>query len=154
MANLKDYRIPEKVFTLSGGASFAVRGLSLPQITHLVTKYGDEVKRLFSQAHLDGSGLNLAQMESIGNSILLASPDLAADLIAISAGEEEAVDVIKSLPFPVQIEALEAILDLTFDSTGGPKKLLEIVTRLFKGLGSHISDLRQLKSGSLLSEGK
>jgi len=150
---LKDYRIPERVIELSDGVTFAVRGLSLPQVTHILTKYGEQVRNLFVkyQANVEASNLSLTDMEAIGNTVLLTSPDLAAEIIAVAAGEEDAIDVIKALPFPAQIAALEAVADLTFDSAGGPKKLWETVIRVFTGIGSFIADLRQSKSGSLQS---
>jgi len=146
---LKDYRIPEEEIPLSGGASFAVRGLSLPHITHLVTKHGDAVKKLFNRATLDGSDLSLEDMERIGTTIIASSPDLAAEIIAVAAGEEDALDTIKALPFPVQVVALEAIARLTFDSAGGPKKFLETVIGILRQAGVLMGEFRRSKSGSL-----
>lgn len=153
---LKDYVIPEKVIELSGGVSFAVRGLSLPQVTYLLTKHGEKVRDLFGsyQANLEGSNLSLTDMEAIGNVVLLSAPDLAAEIIAVAAGEEDAIDVIQRMPFPAQIAALEAVADLTFDSAGGPKKLWETVIRVCRSLGGFFADLRLSKSGSLRSDAK
>lgn len=80
--------------------SFEVRGLSLSDITRLVKPFQEDFEKLFE-----------GQMDL--ESLLTDSPELAAHIIAFAAGEPDQVDTVKSLPFGLQLIALEKVWDMT-----------------------------------------
>ncbi|ASD51923.1 tail protein [Pseudomonas phage PspYZU01] len=133
---LSHLAFPEEVVTFRGG-SFTVRGLNLEHIAAIVRAYGPRLESLFqqfkhaavTQAADDPAALELA---SYITPLLQEAPDIASTMIAYAAGESNPA-LARRLPFPTQVDALEKILDLTFDEEGGPGKLMETVIRLAQG---------------------
>lgn len=152
---LKGYVLPTREIGLPGGDKFAVRGLAFPDILMLVERHGAPLAHLF--ARYAGSEVEMPSLDEVGDigkSILTSSPKLAAEIIALAADEPEEVELIQRLPFPIQVEALDNIGQLTFDVTGGPKKVIETVIRILGGTADLMGDLRTSKAGSLASAGK
>ncbi|NRC54125.1 phage pre-tape measure protein [Neoaquamicrobium sediminum] len=118
---LKGYRLPTLDVELPGGDSFPVRGLSLPDITFLVSRHGDTMRTLFDRYSGDET-IAISDLASVGTSILETAPTLAAEIVAVAADEPDEMETIMRLPFPVQVDALEKVGKLTFDTAGGPKK--------------------------------
>ncbi|MFC3724405.1 phage pre-tape measure protein [Neoaquamicrobium sediminum] len=150
---LKGYRLPTLDVELPGGDSFPVRGLSLPDITFLVSRHGDTMRTLFDRYSGDET-IAISDLASVGTSILETAPTLAAEIVAVAADEPDEMETIMRLPFPVQVDALEKVGKLTFDTAGGPKKVVETVIRVFRGISDMTADLRTSKAGSLVSGGK
>lgn len=148
---LKDYQIPKRDVPLPNGGRFAVRGLSLPDITTLVDRHADTLRALFDHYSGGEQGVALDDLGGVGVSVLRTAPALAAEIIAISADEPDSVETVTKLPFPIQVEALEHVAKLTFDTTGGPKKVIETVIRILRGVSDLSADLRISKAGSLAS---
>lgn len=129
---------PEEVVAFKGG-SFIVRGLNLEAVSHIIRLHGPRMTSLFEQFKLhavtalsggeDPDALNLANYIT---PLLQEAPDIAAHVVALAAGEANP-SIAMRLPFPVQVDALEKVLNLTFDEEGGPGKLLETVIRLAQG---------------------
>lgn len=152
---LKGYTLPTQEIELPGGDKFTVRGLSLPDIITVVQNYAEPVQSLFAKyTGTSATDLALDDLGAIGTNILNAAPELAAAIISMAADEPGEAGTVGKLPFPVQIEALEAVGKLTFDTAGGPKKVVETVIRVFRGTTDLMVDLRMSKAGSLASGDK
>ena len=63
-------------------------------------------------------------MGSLASVLAQTVPDLAAAVIALASDEPDAVDVVRSLPLPVQLDALIAVGKLTFTDEGAVPKFL------------------------------
>lgn len=100
---------------VSPHGDFEVQGLSLEGLAGLLTDYAEDMKSLF-EGDLDF------------HKLLVESPDLAAKIIALAAGEPEYEDNVKALPFGVQIIALKKIWDLTAVDIEELGKLLRSLT--------------------------
>ena len=57
------------------------------------------------------------------------------------------------MPFPAQLEALEAIAELTFNGEEGIKKAGEAIIRMLRGATSLLADRNLSEIGTLDSEG-
>jgi hypothetical protein len=139
---LKGLVIPTTTIKVPGG-EIAVRGLSFNDLSVLVQGYGPALKGLFEK--LTGSGLEDVSLDDAGKfamALLETVPEAAACIIALGAGEPDDVAVAATLPFPVQLEALEAVAVLTFNTEGGAKKVVETVIRLAQGIGGLMADLK------------
>lgn len=161
--SLKSLKLPTETVTLPGGESFAVRGLSLVDITAIVKDNAEAVSALFlayqtKMTTADGAPDQQAATMGFGQGLMEAAPGIAALVIAHAAGGSkvtgEEVEIAANLPFPVQVEALEKIGKLTFDAEGGPIKVVETVLRVFRGVTGLLGDLRTSQAGLLASAGK
>lgn len=129
---LKHIKLPSADVEFSGG-KFSVRGLSLDDIAYLVGRHKDNLHQLFEQFQEQGDlGSNDGALAFVAP-LIQTAPQLAAEIIACGAGDAEDWTVAKGFPFPVQVEALEHVINLTFSAEGGPKKVLEAVIRLAQG---------------------
>lgn len=123
---LTDFVLPTEEVSLPGG-SFAVRGLSLEDITVLLAKHGPVMEQFFKK--YSASPEESSPME-IGMSLVGQAPALVAQLISLAADAPEKADMIRKFPLAIQQDALEKIAKLTFDASGGPGKFVEAVIRL------------------------
>ncbi len=125
---LSDYKPERRAFVLTGG-EFSVTGLTPAHLATLVRTHLSDLEALFD---LIRSGVDI----SAGNGLQLASdlltqaPGFCANIIALASGEPDSGPVVETLPFPIQVDALVAIGDLTFREVGGVKKFMEKVTIL------------------------
>lgn len=136
---LKNIKLPSADIEFSGG-KFAVRGLSFDDIAFLVARNKDSLSNLFNQFQ-DQGDLSLDNASAFILPLIETAPRLAAEIIACGAGDADDWEVARQLPFPVQVEALEGIIDLTFSAEGGPKKVLEAVVRLAQGTSALMETL-------------
>lgn len=127
---LKHLKLPEARVELADGEHFAVRGLSLNDIAVLVVEHGPKLGELYDQFVALGGEPTTDALVAFAAPVLHTAPEIAAQLIAAAAGDAEDVDVAARLPFPVQLDALEKLVKLTFDAGGGAKKVMETVVRL------------------------
>lgn len=125
---LADYNPERREIVLKGG-SFHVTGLSLNVLAALLKTHLSEAGQIFEL--IEGK-ITLDQVDKAGlaATLITEAPGLAANIIALAAGEPNAAAQAAQLPAPVQIEALEMIGDLTFNEVGGVKKTLETLLRL------------------------
>lgn len=108
------------------GGEFAVRAFSLDDVTAIMREDFaglNDVLNLYTENIPQNVAVN-ATMHFIVKMIGRA-PDLAARIIAIAVDEPENVDKARTLPIPVQVDAIKKIMSLTFDEWGGPKKFAE-----------------------------
>ncbi len=137
---LKELRLPEAKVELPDGG-FVVRGLSLNDVSILVQRHGKRLSELFQQFTEQGD-LTTETVAAFALPLIQSAPEIAAELIACAAGDPDDAEIAGRLPFPVQIDALEKIANLTFEAGGGPKKLLETVVRLAQGTTSLLDSLK------------
>ncbi len=147
--SLKDITLqfPSEPVTFKGG-SFQVGGLSLSDITVLVASHKEDLNRLFNQyaAGGDGAGINPdASLPFIVDLVQMA-PIVVAHAIALAeirdAGAEPQIATALRLPVDVQVDAVEKILRLTFQTEGGLGKVMETVIRAFAGVVKAVPGLR------------
>lgn len=138
---LRDLKIPEAIIGTTGG-DFAVRGLSLDDVQYLVSRHGDKLRKLFTDFMASETELTPEGIADFIVPLLDSMPDLLADVIACASGDAADADVVRRLPFPVQIGAIEPIAALSFDGAGGPKKFVETVVRLAQGTTGMLEGLR------------
>ena len=153
---LKHLKLPTETVETPGG-DFAVRGISFSDVSALIQSDGPELSALFDHysGSLNGDDLSTTEVMALSGSLNEIAPDIAAKIIVTAAdGDEDDLATIRKLPFPVQVDALEKIVKLTFDSTGGPKKLVETAIRVFRGTTSLMGELQASKSGLSVSGGR
>jgi hypothetical protein len=139
---LKDLKLPETKIEIPGGGSLAVRGLSLSDIIVLVQSYEPAMRELYEKFSKQEAGAEL-DWAVLGREAMSAAPSLAATVIALGAGEPDAVDVALTLPAPVQIECLEAIGVHTIETSGGLKKVVETVIRVANATTNAVTSLQK-----------
>lgn len=129
---IADFVLPTEEVQLPDGKSFAVRGISLEDVTILLSKHGAEMDGFYQQmsARQDQSAME------VGLSLIGKAPDLVANIIAMAADEPALANVVKKFTIGVQQDALEKIAKLTFDASGGPGKFIEAVTKLVQATGN------------------
>ena len=137
---LKHIKLPEAQVKFPGG-DIAVRGLSLDDLSFIVKRHGAQLNALF-QSFTAAGELTVEGVADFALPLLNAAPELAAELIACASGDSDDAAIAATLPFPVQLEALEKLAELTFNVSGGPKKLVETVLRMAKGTTGLLDSLK------------
>lgn len=144
---LAGYRPETRVVALSGGNSFAVRGLSLNDVAVLIRTHFPDLDALFDL--FDGvENMQPDQMKALALTLVTNAPGFVANVIALAAGEGDASDA-ERLPAPVQLQALFDIGELTFTEVGGVKKSLETITALLTktDLKNRLTKVKRTKAG-------
>jgi hypothetical protein len=126
--SLSNYKAPSHTFETNGG-SFDVKGLSLSDVSILVNEHLPDMEAVFD-LFSNSLSLNDLQMRAVASSIVATAPGLAANIIAIAAGEYSAAPTAATLPAPLQINIIQKVGDLTFSEVGGVKKGMQAVVGL------------------------
>lgn len=103
----------------------------------------DAVFDLFSGIEVQSA----EQLQPLLTVIVSQAPGLAANVIALAAGEGDATDAAK-LPAPLQVKVLMEIGTLTFAEVGGVGKAWETVAGLLKTMKSN-PKLRESVTGAV-----
>ena len=126
--SLSGYVPATREIAIDGANSFAVKGLALNHLAVLIREHFpdlDGIWTLVANAHsLDGD-----QFMNVALAVVSQAPGLAANVIALAAGEGSAKEA-EALPVGVQLNALVAIIELTFTEPGSVGKSLGTVARL------------------------
>ena len=130
--SLKNIKLRAEVIEVSDGESFTVRGLSFTDLSTLYTKYAQELSAIFElfAKGQQGGEVDIEAAASVAASFITKAPALAAEAIALAAGEEDAFDMALQLPFPVQVEAIKRIGICTFGTEGTAKKFMTTVSAM------------------------
>ena len=132
---LKDCVITRRKITFEGG-EFELRGVSLPDISAAIMEHREAVDRvadiLRNQAEMNAN--DFGSLIEILIDVIRESPYLAAFLICSCADEPDAYSAAFHLPLAVQVEALRAIGDMTFQDAEALKKLIADVKGLLAGI--------------------
>ncbi len=143
--SLKKVVLPKELIDIPGSdSSFAVRGISMMDISVLLNQHKSLLESLYQRFTADGATVGTQDASAILRDIAATAPALVASIVCLAAGggdDEEELLIAASLPLPVQIEALEKILKLTFQREGGVGKFLETVTRAVAGLNLQVAKL-------------
>lgn len=133
---LADYEPLTKEVPLPGGKSFAVRGISLEDITVLISKEGAAIRQFFDRYAQDGKMRADANPIEMIFDLAAKAPDLVAMIICRAADEPGLEAKVKKMTIDVQVAALRAIADVSFEASGGPEKFVDLVIEVLRGLGS------------------
>lgn len=121
---------PETRIVKAGKTAFEVRGLALNDVAVLIREHFPDLDAIVDLVS-DFGAITTADMQPIVAAIVSQTPGLAANIIALAAGEGDASDAEK-LPGPVQMKALLDIGELTFTDVGGMGKAWETVAALLR----------------------
>jgi len=136
---LSDYKPESRQVSVKGKPLFVVEGLSLDTLAVLVKTHMPDFDAIF-EIVMAGEKANepfADHLQRVSQSIVMQAPGLAANIIAIASTEELTEDLVRSarsLPFPVQVDALMNIGELTFEEVGGIKKAMESLMALLMRL--------------------
>jgi hypothetical protein len=136
LIKLADLVQEKHLVTVQPGKEIEVRALTLNEMVLLLLKEKDNFLALFG-AGLEGK-IGPEQLAPF----LLASPDLVADIIAMSSGEPEAGPQVKQLAATVQLIALSEIWKA---SVPDPKKAQEVLSQVM-GLLQSVSTSEEEKN--------
>lgn len=132
--------LEEKVVFANG--EFSVRGLSLFDVTQIMTFHQETLRDIGENFVAFNEGdirlLNPGLGADFTTALIRFSPTIAAHIIAQAEvrpdDEPPAFAVAIKLPFDVQVDALNKIIKLTFQTEGGAKKVMETVAAAFTGI--------------------
>jgi hypothetical protein len=135
---LSDYQPELRTFLDGKPGSFAVKGLGLVQFTTLIRHHLPDLEALYrlgTEAMSGRKELTQDDMTLLAVTFAEQAPGFVSNLIALASGEtgEQAIAAAGRLPFPLQVEIVTAILELTFSEVGGIKKAFERVVALLNG---------------------
>lgn len=144
--SLKKLTLPMAVVEIPGSEDkLAVRGISFAHISVMTQQHRDLLEALYHRFTSDGSMPDNADVGAILKELIGVAPALVATIIVLACGDDpedpEVQAIAASLPMPVQAEALEQIMRLTFAREGGVKKLLETVIRATTALNQNLPKL-------------
>lgn len=128
---LAGYKAPRVRIPVSGDNAMEVRGASLTTLAVLMREHFQDLEAVLDLVTENEKSISSSDFQSIALSLISGAPGLAANIIAISAGEGDATDAAE-LPLSVQIHALVEIFNLTFTEVGGVKKAWEQIAVLLK----------------------
>lgn len=140
--SLKKLQLPTETLAI-GDETIVLRGLSLPDVTTLIRNHGPALEGIFAklQTQMGKDSETDFDLAGILNDLSTTAPLAIAEIIALSAGEPDAVPEATVLPFPVQLEAIEKISRITFATEGGVKNFAETVIRLAKSLSGTLAQM-------------
>jgi len=130
---LKDCVIARRKISFEGGA-FEIRGVSLPDISAAIMEHREALDRVADILRNQAEMNDFDSMIEILIDVIRESPYLAAFLICSCADEPDAYSAAFHLPLTVQVEALRAIGDMTFQDAEALKKLIADVKGLLAGI--------------------
>lgn len=141
---LKDIIEARREITVRPGQSFSVGAIDATIAVKLIQNRQDQIKNLFDVAAAKGLTEDPDPLK-IGMLALDLFPDLTAEIIAWASGEPESVEQARTLPVTAQLEALDAVLELTFEAEGGVKKFGEIVVRLLQRTTGALGEIKAIQ---------
>lgn len=122
---------PTREVEISDGRKFAVRGLSFVDLRTLVVRHSNEIASVFDLLVQGRTGtLEIESAAGVAAQFIEQFPALSADIIAQASGEEGSFEDALALPFPVQTDAIQQIIQLTFSTEGSVKKFIQTVSVL------------------------
>lgn len=124
---LSDYTPPQREISLGKGKSpLRVRGLCIEDFGALAAAHFADLEAVFGLYTNAGASLEGASAGRFVADILVRAPALAANVIALASDEPSKHEQARRLPMPVSIEALRAVLELTFEEYGPGKTMATI----------------------------
>ena len=149
---LKDLKV-QTVEIQVGTGSFAVRGLSASDIDFLVRKQGPALRDLFSKYISGGvSKLKLTDLKPVFTELLVTTPGLVTEVLAIAAdAEPDEREILAKLPAGTQVKALMGVVNLTLgaDELG---KLVDLALKATSLANGGLSAILAEVTGQQISE--
>lgn len=122
----------QETFTFNGKEIGTIRALVPQDLTVVLVKAGEQVKKLFEVGEsMDVGSLDLKDREVLADQLLergpkflmglaTAMPELLADVIAVAANAPEDRDAIMGgMPLPIQLAYMTRLCELTFADAEG-----------------------------------
>lgn len=125
--SLSNFKPESREIVLKGG-TFTIEGLSLEHVAVLVREHLPDMEALFDL--FKNSNTADTDYLPVIKALITQAPGFAANLIALASNEPESAAVAAKLPFPVQVDVITQIGDMTFGEVGGVKKSLELIVAL------------------------
>jgi hypothetical protein len=139
------YTLKTETIPFDGG-EITVRGLTVPDITQLVSVHQDTARSIYDRfSGKNADALSEQTVESLALEILGTFPAAVAHLIWLCDPEhgDAPIDDYAVLPVDVQVASLEKITTLTFAMQGGLKNFVETVARIAANAGGLSKELRK-----------
>ena len=122
MGSLADLRLPTEEVEIPGqDVTITVRGLSLTDASEILRRHGEALTHIYQTKVADSEDLPTPSV--VAQALMLTAPQAVAEIIALANDNPQAVETVRRLPVPVQIDALSKIAALTFHSEAEVKKL-------------------------------
>lgn len=116
-----------------GEATLTVTALSLVDVMFLLREHAYQLEDLY-KVYLEGEANNFAN--DFGTRLILRvcgeMPGLAANVIAVAAGERDLAGKAMLLPVPIQGLILERVMTLTFQDFGSPKNFFAVLSNALR----------------------
>lgn len=128
--SLADFEPQREVVSFKGG-SLTLRGLALDDIAILIRENLtdlDDLLRMYAEDVDDK--IAVAATAQYAVSLVRETPELVARLICLACDEPGLEGKARRLPIPVQINAIQKVIDLTFREAGGVKNFLTSLSNL------------------------
>lgn len=133
---------PESVEVRVGKATVRVRGFTLEDLSILLRLHIEDLAKILQLIQLAksvvGADADQAVMTEAVVRLVVEAPGMAANIIAIAADEDRAVDLAARLPMAVQIRLLSEIGRMTFEDLGGPGNFWAVLQTTLAGLGVNL----------------
>ncbi len=127
---LAGYQPETRTVQIGPQNTMVVRGISLTDLAVLIREHMPDMDAVFD-LFKSVDTMKVEDLQPLILTVVTQAPGLAANVIALAAGEGDASDAAK-LPMPVQVAALLDIGSLTFTEVGGVGKFTEMVAALLK----------------------
>ncbi len=152
MSSLRNLRnpIPELVVQVSDGEGFPVRGVSPAMLLGLYNRHAGQLSNLFerlAERYRTAGNFEAEDAQAVVLGLLNDAPIIMAEIVALATGSDPAdsanweldLEIASKLPFPVQVDALMKIGQLTFTSDMPPGKLMALVVGAINSQSGKIS---------------
>lgn len=141
---LKDFHQETRKIAFSGGDAY-IHGLSFDDLSRLVTEARDDLATAIDLYGAASDGGDTST-EALALMAVQHVPGLVAKVICLAADEPgaETEALVRKMPFPVLVEALMIVGDMTFAEADALKKFLSHVSRLFTGMRTTMATIPQI----------
>ena len=140
LSNFKDGK-EEVRFGKGEDEYFEVRAISLPDVAMLISVHDDAISLIVMMVRENKHAFEIDDTTQIDEAVsgligklIIESPLLVANMIAICADEPSMMSTASRLPITVQLDAVSKIAKLTFTDLASVKKLVADVMSIVKGI--------------------
>lgn len=152
-----DFHVPSTVIKSGDNKVLEVRGLSFADISELISNHKpdvDKIMQLWETFDKDSiaDGDVYEMITGFAFDLLNDAPIIISTIIAMCADCMDKLDRVARLPLSIQIQSLEAIIQLTADDFGGMVPMLGKIANLVianvpKAVGEQLSRAQAAMSG-------
>jgi hypothetical protein len=129
-ASFKTYRVPRKDVPTSGG-TFSVRGISLADLTAVFLAERHQLEAVYERV-MNGSVSSDPEVAVL--QVLQSAPDVVARFIASANDEPDEWATVRDMPHADQLVLAIGVLEVTFESGGGVKNVVETATKAVRAM--------------------